>query len=952
MRRTLTIVWTGTRWCMGCVWSFALWSAWLALAIMLCVLGYIGTHQQLEVPGFLLRSLEERLAVSGVRATFGRTSFDPTGRVLIQDVRVSLPAFAEPVVSARAIYVRLDPWSLAAGQFEPRELRVSGASLAVPAMLSPSGRSEDILSELDATIVPHEHEMELTQLTARVAGIALVAHGAIGLPSASPAQAGSLPLADLLAHNYPAISRQLVAASQDLKALDDPSLQLELTPSATRIAIARITLFARGLKLTVPQPIQVTGLRAFTRVPLVGDAPVSARLDLTADGLMLPFEASATRIHAVVRGSLSPGRLQFFPRELDLTADAMAAAGFSAQAVVARLLPGPLPRIAADVEAVIMGAPLAVHADADLAAQTATLRFDGAISSAILTPISDRLHADIRKYFDFERMDHAAGTVRLGPGWKFENLSGRIALRGISAYHVTMEEARAVFDFDGRTFYAPEAWARIGENYARGTFEQDLPTLDYRFLLEGRLRPLDISGWFHEWWPNFFEQLKFPTAPPAASVEVSGRWRGGGKGSVVFVFADTLHPVIRDVALDRVRTRLFIRPGFYDAMEMFATHPTGAAVGTFCYINEPVSGDWRTLTLDVATTLDPSVAGRMIGPRSDSILGRFKWSAVPVLKLAGHIDGPAAPAGAHAELRVEGSAAGEFRVHDFPLEDVSFTARVHDDDVDVSRLEAKVAEGTLAGRMKIFGEGADRRVNFDFGLHDANLSRAVALLQNYTAQQKGIAPTPPGKFMQEKAAVRLDLQAAAEGRYDDKFTYHGEGHATLQGAGLGEVQLLGLLSEFFTFTKLHFNNARATFKIDGAKLTFPEVVLRGANSAIDAHGEVALERRELDFKARIYPFQESTGLIKNVVGAVLSPLSNIFEVKLNGTIDKPAWALAVTPGSLFHSGAPGETPPDPTKSPGLATPAAPPTANPVPGPAPAPGADSPGAPGGAPAPKT
>ncbi|MCX6951139.1 MAG: hypothetical protein NTV51_02995, partial [Verrucomicrobia bacterium] len=181
-----------------------------ALALLLAVQCYIATHHELQVPGFLLRSLEERLAASGVRATFGRTSFDPTGRILIEDARVSLPAFDEPVVAARLVYVRLDPWALAVGHFEARELRISGASLAVPAMLSPSGRSEDILRDLDATLLPHPKSLEVAQLSARIAGISLIAHGSLYLPPRSRTSTGSLPVADFLARNYTAIARQLV----------------------------------------------------------------------------------------------------------------------------------------------------------------------------------------------------------------------------------------------------------------------------------------------------------------------------------------------------------------------------------------------------------------------------------------------------------------------------------------------------------------------------------------------------------------------------------------------------------------------------------------------------------------------------------------------------------------------------------------------------------------------
>lgn len=933
MRRMLKPLWTGTRWCVACVFSFALWTVWLALAALFAIQVYIATHRELEVPGFLLRSLEERLAVSGVRATFGRTSFDPTGRVLIENVRLSLADFTDPVVTARTVYVRLDPWSLAAGQFEPSEVRVSGASFAVPALLSPSGRADEILRDLDVTVIPHEKQLELAQLTGRIAGISLLAHGAVALPPRNRTpQATSLPTADFLARNYVAISRQLVTAARQLAVLDRPSLRLELEPSETRVALASLTLFAEGLKFTVPQPVEITGLHATTKFPLLGDAPVTARLEVTADSVALPFDARIRHLHTVVRGTLTPGRLQFVPEEMDLAFESLTAKGFSARSVTTKLAPGSLPRLSADISALITGSPLAVHVDADLAAQTATVRFRGAISPEILPPLSDLIHVDVRKYFDFAEIHRASGEARLGPGWKFENLSARLELRGINAYHVIMEEGLAVIDFDGHRLFAPEAYARIGDNYARGTYEQDFATRDYRFLLEGRLRPLDISGWFHEWWPNFFNQLEFPVAPPEASVEVSGRWASDGRRSLVYVFADTTKPIIRGAALDRLRTRLLIRPGFFDGPEMFVTHPTGTAQGTFTYSNEPGSGDWRTLDLDLVSDLDPSVAVKILGAVGESIFSPFKWSAPPKLKVAGRIDGVAAPAGPHTTMRIEGTAAGEFRFRGFPLTDVAFSAALRDDDIEVTSMQGKFAEGVLAGRVKIFGAGADRRVNFDYALKEANLGRVIAELQGYSARKTGTPPTAPNKFMQEKAAVHIDLNAAAEGRYDDTNSYHGAGQATLNGPGLGEVQLLGQLSELFTFTVLRFTSAHSTFKIDGSKLTFPDLVLRGANSAIDAHGDFLLERRELDFKARILPFQESSNPIKSLVGTVLTPLSNIFEVKLTGTLDKPAWAFA--PGSLFRSNTPGEGAPATsitTPASSLPTPA-PPPADPHPAP--------------------
>ncbi|MBI5770304.1 MAG: hypothetical protein HZA93_21190 [Verrucomicrobia bacterium] len=932
MTRYLKLCWQGSRWCAACLWSFLLWSGWLFLAILLCLQGYIVSTNELEVPGFLLRELESRLAVSGLRATFGRTSFDPSGRVLIEDARVFLPSYAEPVLTLRAAYVKLDPWALAVGHFEPREMRIIGANWSVPAMLSPSGRAEEILRDLDATLVPRERELDLTQFVARIAGIVVSAHGTLQIPGARETSSRPLPVAEFLAHQYPALCRQIAAVAERLGALEAPSLHLELSPSASRGAIASATLFAAGLRYSAPGgnlDVQARDLRLVTRFPLLGDAPVAARLELTARELNLPFDSTARRVRAIVRGTLHPTRFRYEPNDFRLTAEAVTAAGFTADCVSARLTPGPLPGVKADLVGALFGTPLAVRAETDFAARTARLDFEGAVSPEIFLPLNARLGVDVRQWFNFKTLELHDGVARFGPDWKFQGVNARVAVRDIDAYHVIMEEGRAIVGFDGRRFYSPEAWARIGDNFARGTYDHDLVTRDYRFLLEGQLRPLAISGWFPGgWWENFFKQFEFPAAAPVASVDVIGRW-GTGDHSAVFIAADTAGPVIRSGAFDRVRTLLFVRPSYYDGIELRAIRAGREARGTFTYTTDHETLAPRQFDLDVTSTLELALARQVIGPESEAWLGPFAFAQPPDLKLSGRITGAAAPGGAHQSLQIEAKSAGEFRFYGFPLQSVSFAATLHDDVIEVPRIEAATGGGNLGGRAKVWGRDQERRVAFDFSLKGANLGGVTAVLQDYEARRKNTPPAPPGKFVTDKAAVHLDVNVAAEGRFDDPLSFHGAGNAVLQGAELGEVKMLGLLSELIKFTALRFTTARAAFKVDGRRLAFSEVKLTGANSAIEATGDYALDKRELDFKAKVFPLHESGNLIKKTLEVVLSPVTTVVEVRLNGTLDKPAWSLALMPGNLLRALVPGEPAPPPEKAatpplPGAGPPPAPP----------------------------
>src|ERR1017187_3445070 len=177
----------GPRHCASGLVAAGVWTAWLLLVLLLAFQGYIASVRELEVPRFLLHAIEDHLAQSGVSVAFGRAIFDPSGRVLIERARFKLASFSEPVVTARAIYIRLDPLALVAGRCEPSEIRAAGADLFIPAMLSRSGASERIVQDLDAgfSITSRGDEFSVDYLNCRLGGGCVSAHGAVNAGTAA-----------------------------------------------------------------------------------------------------------------------------------------------------------------------------------------------------------------------------------------------------------------------------------------------------------------------------------------------------------------------------------------------------------------------------------------------------------------------------------------------------------------------------------------------------------------------------------------------------------------------------------------------------------------------------------------------------------------------------------------------------------------------------------------------
>jgi hypothetical protein len=906
------------RLCGSVLATVALWTLWLALALFLFFQAYIASVHELEVPRFLLNEIEAHLAQSGASVTFGRAVFDPYGRILIEKARFKLNSFNEPVVTAAAIYIRLDPWALLERQFEPKEIRVTGADLFIPAMLSPSGRPEKVVEGLDAgfSITSRGNEFNVDYFNCLFGAMSLSARGSINSGTVARNNSGepSLPLAAFVSKNYVALSEEFSHAEDRFAVLDGAVVAAVLTPSDTRGAIVRATLWAKGLKTSGPLAVEAQRIRATVRFPLLGGAPLMASASASAESLKVGEKVSALAVHARIRGILRVDTLDFSPRQLDLTAGSVTGWGVELVAPVATLVPGTGRQFAADASGWLYGRPVWTHSVVDPAAQSADITFDASVSPGLLGPLSDWTGFPIRRFADLSEPVTASGSVHLGAGWKLATARGRVDGRNLTAYGVKMDECRGNITYDGRHLAAREAIARSGDNIARGSYEQDLSTLKFRYLLTGRLRPLDISAWFSGgWWQNIFKGFGFPDRPPDADLEVHGHYKHGRDFSV-FGYADAVNPTIRGVALDRLRTRLLIDQSELDGFEVDATKGAGTAQGSFKVTFEPLSGTWSGMDLDVTSTLDPASVATLLPSGGGAAAAVFSFDKPPSIVARGHFDGPAAPGARHTTLHTEVRSTSNLRVHGVAFSRAFFKFDLNDDDLNIGQIEAGFAGGTAIGTADLKGTGADSRLRFKASLTDGSLGQAAEASEGYVVSQRPGSSIALDTFARDKSGVRLDLNASAEGHPGDLDTFTGDGNFQIQGAQLGEISLLGGLSHLLKITELRFTQAQAEFKIANALIVFPMLKIIGANSAIDAKGTYSIEKRQLDFSAKISPFQESKSVLV-ILNAISAPLSAVFTVRLTGTIDKPSWSirplyspLTPPPASEMKASAPDKNP--------------------------------------------
>lgn len=881
-------------WCGSSLLLLLCWAAWLALSALLVAQIWIATRRELALPDFVLRAIEHRLAASQVTARFGRAVFDPTGRFVIEHVQLFSPAHPTPLVTIRAVYASLDFWALLVGNVRLHELRLTGAELHIPAMLSPSGTDEAVVSDLDGIFHLSRSDYDVALCTFRLAGLAVAGQGGFHLPAAARARSSSMPMLDLLLQRYLNAGRKVTALRPYFDALEEPCVRLRLTPSEERGAIVEAEIFARTFQPAVPFRVVAPSVHA--TFPLLGNRPAQARVKLEADGVEWEGRAQAKQLLIDLAGSVVPDRFAFAPQSVRATAARGEIMAVTLEAPLADVALAHFPLLQGDFAVRAGGSAVAMHGAADAKAGDGKLELTGALSPALLELVRGRIDLPVLKRIELHEPAAVQGTAEFAQGWKPVRAEADVAVRQAIVQGVAIDAARAHVTYAGHDLRVSDLVLLQGDNVARGSYSVDTVTRDYRFLLQGRLRPLDISGWFKPSWARFWDNFDFTTAPPVADVDVRGRW-GTARLSSVFCQAVVDRPGIRGVPFDRVRTILFFRPNYYDVFEFTVEHAAHSAHGSFVLALDAPHATYRTLDFNGVSDLDIAECARLYGPAATALATPFQFAEPPTVRSSGHLDGPANPGGPQRKVQIELASHGRFAFHQFPLENLRFTADINNDTIDLPRIEAGLGGGAAAAKARVIGRPESRRLAFDASLRGANLGHVIDAFEEFQSARKPSAPErPKGRFIEIAAECELNAALKAEGRYQDFFSYRGEGNLQIRGHGLVELPLLKLLFELLSKSLLNFksqrlDNAQANFTVEGRKLVFPALKITGPSAAIEAGGEYLLDAQTLDFTARISPFKEHRFVLTDVLGVALSPLLSTLEVRLTGQLANPSWNL-------------------------------------------------------------
>lgn len=894
----------GLRFCGSCLVTLACWALWIGLSITLGCLVYIAVARELPVPGFVLRRIEREMAVANLNIRFGRASFDPTGKILLENVTLRVLPYEEPVITSRLVYLRRNFWSVLSGHPIPDEIRLEGAMLQLPAMVSPSGTAEPLIRDL-ALMLHHDAEnlWHVDLANGRVGALAVSASGVLAVP---PRPIGATPPSPAeIAAKFIQLSRALALNLHQLDAFDEPALAIRFDSPAGIGNTASILFTARAAHQPWGRPLTLGSLAATATLRLDPRTARPLRLHAAIHHGAYAGDFTVENLRAIVTAQVALDKFSVQPLDVLLAAATLTAQGQQAVGPVLHADLADWPDVRVETAAQLRGEFIAAEVVARLREQSARIHAEGRGAPAFISSVLQEHTPRAAPYFVFGDPVNFRADAVLDPGWKFSSLTSRVDTGRLDSRGVKITAARGRIDIRGSSFLAYDARVELGDNSARGSYWMDFGTTDYRMLLHGALRPAAINGWFGgDWWLNFWNNnFAFPTALPSADADVNGRWKEPAR-TVYYGQADAPAATVLGGDVEQVHTLIFLRPNFTHGLELSATRAGGAqrVTGTFRRLTDGATHETSRLEFNFDSNLAPETYGRMAGGKADALLAALKFSAPPQVHAEGSVDGRWP--GAAPNFSFTGSTEGPLTAAGFPLERARVRGGISGADFRLDEIDFTVAGGKGSGRASLSGPPDFRRLGFDVNVNGADLARSIRAVEEYQAVrtgQKGPSMTE-SKFMKRASGGRLDVSLSASGKPGDLPSFIGSGNAALTGAELGEIHLFGLLSQVLSglalnFSSLKLDAARTSYKMEAGRLHFPDLKITGPSAVIDARGDFTFATNALDFTAKFKPFEESRNPLTAIIGIVINPITSILELKLDGPISNPNWSIVVGPSA-------------------------------------------------------
>ena len=548
--------------------------------------------------------------------------------------------------------------------------------------------------------------------------------------------------------------------------------------------------------------------------------------------------------------------------------------------------------------------------------------FSGSLDPKVFT--GHKSLSEIRELRDFEfkrglslkgsaKCDFSGG--RFGANADFE--ASDCSIMGIpvrrASGRVDFDSSSGVIDASKLEVQSAEGWK------VSGRFVQNLGDMRYKIYVDGSIRPMAIAHFMAPWWSRVFKSFEWAGGFPKADFFVEGKW-----GSPEFIWcygrAQGGDAVYNGSKFDEFSLNVWVNPSrisLYD-IRLRAQNRNAHGNVQWLYGKDGITTFDRQ-TLFLVSGLSSAELVSLGGDDVRDVFDVVKFSEAPQITVGGLMRNPRNNPGALPDVfNVSGFAPGETHIETAVLKNLRFSARSDKATTRVDNASFDFCGGHADGNIAIKKENGKTLFEASAMAEKMNQTEFAEFLMSLDTSKESGETEPPAAggaaskgggaagFLDGGESGLVDLSLNLKGDIGDIAHSKGSGFASVQNPNLMRLNLLGALSRAFSALRLPFGTfdityANSRIEIGGGKVDFPKLEMGGDVMRIRGAASYDFVNDDVDAALLLYPLGGMKGALISGISTLVSPISSVIQVTVDGKISDPSVGMQVRPLNFIQS---------------------------------------------------
>ncbi len=498
------------------------------------------------------------------------------------------------------------------------------------------------------------------------------------------------------------------------------------------------------------------------------------------------------------------------------------------------------------------------------------------------------------------------------------NLVADVEAKNCVVMNIPVESLNGDVFFDSETslLEAKNLRVKTGEGWAvNGEYIQNFATNGYFVRVLGNLRPMAISHFMEPWWTRVMKDFNFvgDNNFPKADVIVEGTW-GTPENIWCFASASGANAEYHGANFSEFSLNVLVNPQRISLYDILITSPFGRAKASIDWL---YGKDGLTTFNEQKIYMHSSLSSDEIialgGDDAKEVLDVVRFENPPNLLFNASMRNPSNNPDKLPDIfNASVNSNGITRIEMAVLENFAFTARSNVTHTEVDDISAKFCGGLVSGKVNL--ERKNKSMDFDANLDADKMNQKLfsEFLMSLGGEQKKENSHKENEEKKKKSLVdggengEVTMSIALKGNTSEFEKCTGKGDAKLENKDLVKLNLLGMLSRALAALRLPLGAfdvtyAQSSFEISDGIIKFPKLELGGPVMKIQGAANYNFIKDYLESSLSVAPFGGLKAPVVSQVVSIITPLTNVVQVNLEGELADPKIGVSVTPSNIIRS---------------------------------------------------